>query len=83
MNFDKLPCDIKRKIFDCNREAAQIENNKKRYDEVMGEMEDYLDYYFNYVVTGDRTGRNKHLRGVTQQLFWIGFNPDVERHDDY
>ena len=44
MNFDKLPCDIKRKIFDCNREAAmresaQIENNKKRYDEVMGELQ--------------------------------------------
>ena len=38
MNFDKLPCDIKRKIFDCNREAAQIENNKKRYDEVMQEL---------------------------------------------
>ena len=38
MNFDKLPCDIKRKIFDCNRETAQIENNKKRYDEVMGEV---------------------------------------------
>ena len=38
MNFDKLPCDIKRMIFDCNREAAQIENNKKRYDEVMQEL---------------------------------------------
>ena len=38
MNFDKLPCDIKRVIFDYNREAAQIENNKKRYSEVMGEL---------------------------------------------
>ena len=38
MNFDKLPCDIKRMIFDCNREVAQIENNKKRYDEVMQEL---------------------------------------------
>ena len=28
MNFDKLPCDIKRKIFDCNREAAMREKNQ-------------------------------------------------------
>ena len=38
MNFDKLPCDIKRMIFNFNHEAAQIENNKKRYDEVMPEL---------------------------------------------
>ena len=28
MNFDKLPCDIKRMIFDCNREAAMREKNQ-------------------------------------------------------
>ena len=28
MNFDKLPCDIKRKIFDYNREAAMREKNQ-------------------------------------------------------
>ena len=53
MNFDKLPSNIKRKIFDCNREAAQIENNKKRYDEVLQEL---LDSF--YVQKRDEDGES-------------------------
>ena len=41
MNFDKLPCDIKRKIFDYNR-AEVIQRRKElkeRYDNVMDELQ--------------------------------------------
>ena len=34
MNFDKLPCDIKRQIFDCNR-AEAVERTKMTFSDVV------------------------------------------------
>ena len=41
MNFDKLPSDIKRKIFDINRRLAEVEKNKMKYNEVVNDVNRY------------------------------------------
>ena len=55
MNFDKLPCDIKRRIFDINRRSAEVEKNKMKYNEVVIDVNRYWQrtqygYYERYVV---------------------------------
>ena len=44
INFDTLPCEIKRMIFDFNRKDASIKKqNKKRYEMVVGDIKAQLD----------------------------------------
>ena len=44
MNFNTLPCEIKRTIFDFNRKDASIKKqNKKRYEMVVGDIKAQLD----------------------------------------
>ena len=43
MNFNTLPCDIKRMIFDCNRKDALIKKQKNRYEMVVGDIKAQLD----------------------------------------
>ena len=45
-NFNTLPCDIKRMIFDFNRKDALIkkQQNKKRYEMVVGDIKAQLDH---------------------------------------
>ena len=45
MNFNTLPCDIKRMIFDFNRKDALIkkQQNKNRYEMVVGDIKAQLD----------------------------------------
>ena len=55
MNFDKLPCDIKRRIFDINRRSAEVEKNKMKYNEVVNDVNRYWQrtqygYYERYIV---------------------------------
>ena len=55
MNFDKLPCDIKRRIFDINRRSAEVEKNKMKYNMVVNDANRYWQrtqygYYERYIV---------------------------------
>tara|TARA_R110000824_G_scaffold18039_4_gene72245 strand:- start:876 stop:1121 length:246 start_codon:yes stop_codon:yes gene_type:complete len=43
MNFNNLPDDIKRKIFDVNRKK-QIEIEKDKFSMVMGDLKDVVKY---------------------------------------
>ena len=45
MNFNTLPCEIKRTIFDFNRKDASIkkQQNKNRYEMVVGDIKAQLD----------------------------------------
>ena len=49
MNFDKLPCDIKRMIFDCNR-AEAVERTKVVYSDIV--LNDLLRS-FSYLIKDD------------------------------
>ena len=46
MNFNTLPCEIKRTIFDFNRKDALIkkQQNKNRYEMVVGDIKAQLDH---------------------------------------
>ena len=64
INFDTLPCEIKRMIFDFNRKDASIKKkqkkqNKKRYEMVVGDIKAQLD----------------NLEGVE-----LGMAPDYDEH---
>mgnify|MGYP007063532967 CR=1 FL=1 len=54
MNFDKLPCDIKRMIFDCNRaeavERMKVERTKVVYSDIV--LNDLLGS-FSYLIKDD------------------------------
>ena len=80
MNFNTLPCDIKRMIFDFNRKDALIKKkpkkqNKKRYEMVVGDIKAQLDHlecntlgtdYDEYGREIDETIRPRHVLKMKQ-----------------
>ena len=62
MNFDKLPCDIKRKIFDCNRAEAvlqrkAVERSKDKFNKVVNDFNNMCETVFwNYYADRDEDG---------------------------
>lgn len=61
MNFNTLPCDIKRMIFDFNRKDALIKKQqiKNRYEMVVGDIKAQLDHHEcnTYGIDHDEYGR--------------------------
>ena len=69
MNFDKLPCDIKRKIFDCNREAAMREKNELIFGiTVMEELIFIFHAVWPIVEDGEMDTVEVDYRGALQNI---------------
>jgi hypothetical protein len=49
MNFDKLPSDIKRKIFDINRRSAELEKFKMKYNQFVSNFQDKVEGDHNFI----------------------------------
>ena len=92
MNFNTLPCDIKRMIFDFNRKDASIKKqNKKRYEMVVGDIKAQLDHLEcnTYGIDHDECGREideiirpRNVLKMKQEYADIGkFNPDETEED--
>lgn len=51
MEFYNLPTDLKRMIFNINREDAIIKNNKIKFNRVINELEEVVEesqFYYGY-----------------------------------
>ena len=50
LNFNDLPSELKRLIFDKNRQAAQDQRYRQNYDDVMVGLEDaHNEGYYNFL----------------------------------
>jgi len=81
--FYELPCSIKQKIFDCNKEELDKKKNKKKYNICMNELKHVEFEYDNFCDEPDEMTFAEYFKSEFRYIYELKYTHEDEPYYNF